>query len=86
MVYGGEKKSRSITSVNDGMAWKERSVCKGSGAAQSGRTSFSSIWTQLQCFVLLVKCPTMLTARRLQYNRLIKHSIGALATLKAFLT
>ena len=56
MVYGGEKKSRSITSVNDGMAWKERSVCKGRGAAQSGRTSFSSIWTQLQRFVLLVKC------------------------------
>ena len=45
MVYGGEKKSKSSTSASDGIMWKERSVCTGSGAAQSGRTSFSSIYT-----------------------------------------
>ena len=43
MVYGGEKKSRSITSMIDGTAWKERSVGNGKGGAQSGRTSFGSI-------------------------------------------
>src|ERR1700759_4580884 len=86
MVYGGEKKSRSITSINDGMAWKDRSVCIGRGAAQSGSTSFSSIWMQFQCSLPLGQCSPMLTARRLQYKRLIKHSMGALATLQAFLT
>ena len=86
MVYGGEKKSRSITSVNDGTAWKDRSVWNGRGAAQSGRTSFSSIWMQCQCPAPLGRCSLMLTARRLQYKRLIKHSMGALATLRAFLT
>jgi hypothetical protein len=44
MVYGGEKKRRSTTRVNEGIAWNEMSVWKGSGGAQSGRTSFGSIW------------------------------------------
>lgn len=66
IVFGGEKKSKSITRVRDGMTWNERSVRKGIGGAESGRTSLGSTCRKESVRVVLGRLGEMSYAYRSQ--------------------